>query len=471
MRALVLVAGLLLLLASGSALARDPPAKLAIVIANADYDGTDWNKLKNPVNDARLLSQALAGAGFKVLTPAVNLRRDRLLARLDQFRAEADKLPENSIAWIYYSGHGVQVDGENYLIPLGAPSPVRLAGIPASDRETALQREYVAVDTLLRQFGSARAGMSRVANVLILDACRTNPLDQRSRSGGGAKGLADVPNMANSLIAFAASPGTIADDGSGGNSPYALALAQQLSQRAVPLELLFNGVTSRVLEITNGAQRPDYRVGLAGFFCLEGCGADAASFTSGRRAAEPAPAGPRKADECPFCPELVRIGGPERPLVVSRTQVTIGQWQACVRELACPAAGEEGENERLPVTSVSWSAAAQYVAWLSSRSGKDFRLPTSAEWDILLARHGPVARAVSRKLRPADAGPRSESGLVNFGQLMEWTSSCAGAAEPCRARVARGAAADDPTGDVAAMHSFGESARGSSLGFRVVEVE
>ncbi len=453
-------------------MAQDAPVKLALVIANSAYEDSNWPTLKNPVNDARLLNGALTKAGFRVMTPAVNLRREQLLLAVEAFRSEVAKLPDNSIALVYYSGHGLQIDGTNYLVPVGAPSPLAFESLSGTARETALSRDYVSLNTLLNLFGAARRTQKNVANLLILDACRVNPLDGRTRSAGKSKGLADIPNVANNLIAFAAAPGTVAYDGDSANSPYATALAAELGQKALPLELLFNRVTTRTLELTDGLQRPDYRVGLSGFFCLERCTDGASLALAPPRATAPAgrPSAP-KANACPFCPDVLPVQVGNTTLAFAKAPVTLAQWRACVEELGCPELGKTDDSGNLPVTQVSWAAANQYIEWLSRRTGQSWRLPTSDEWAAAFEPVRDTTRTSGRRLMPVPAGQAGASGIGYFGQVLEWTASCGDASEPCAVRVARGATFDDDFSDLLSRQVFPADGVGKALGFRIVHDE
>lgn len=444
-----------------------PPKKIALIIANSTYQSAEWPALKNPVNDARLLRETLAGVGFEVQVPAINLSREALQKRLADFAALSSALPENSIALIYYSGHGIQVDGVNYVVPVNGASFLEVENAAGPGREKILSQKYVSLNHLLDSFGLARRSLGGTANILILDACRLNPLDGRTRSGSRPKGLADVPNTANSLIAFAASPGTAALDGDGGNSPYAIALSRELKQPKVPVELLFNRVTSSTLALTDGLQRPDYRVGLSGFFCFDGCDATAATAPLPQLAAAALPGrekGPAATATAFAPPQTVRVSG----LTVGRYPVTQAQYRLCVEEAGCSAPEEALAEPNQPMVGVSWAGAADYAAWLSQRTGETWELPTADEWQAVFAPLAKGPRTANRRLPRIDAAAEPADQPAYVGKILEWTASCAGASAVCGVRTAMGAAYDGVGEDLMTRHEFPAEGTGKKLGFRLL---
>ncbi|WP_404479306.1 caspase family protein [Novosphingobium sp. BL-52-GroH] len=448
---------------SFSALAQPSIPKVALVIANSNYDEKNWTRLNNPVNDARLINDKLKQLGFMLLPAAVNLNRSSLLERLSDFRNAVKDLPDGSVALIYYSGHGLQVDGENFLIPIGALQPSRADSLNAADRERWLSEEYVPASALLKSFSDARMERRNVANVLILDACRSNPWETRTRSSGKAKGLADLPNFANTLVAFAAAPGTIADDGGAGNSPYASVLATVLASSHLPLELLFNRVTSGVLDLTDGRQRPDYRVGLSGVFCLSECTQNDASF---RPQLVVPPSSPQDVNHCELCPQMINLSLMGKKISVSKSQITVGLWKACVSDINCPDNNESADDNN-PVTKVSFKDTEAFVKWLNSKTGKRFRLITSEEWDAIVRLLPNTEVSFSKRLRAASTYPPNLFKEGYIGQVVEWTSTC-GTAGGCANHIARGSMHSDSSTKLSDVYEFSNQSKGSSLGFRVV---
>jgi Caspase domain len=208
--------------------------RVALVMGNSDY--TTFSKLPNPVNDARLMEKALREVGFEV-TLVLDADQAKMKQAMLDFGRMLRKGVDASI--FYYAGHGVQVKGENYLIPT-------TANIEDED-EVAVQA--IDVNDFLQTMQSAKFPF----NIVVLDACRNNPLNA-TRGGGG--GLAPVNAPRGSYIAYATSPGAVAFDGEGKNSPYTSALADALSKPGLKLEEVFKLTREKVLDFTDENQVP-----------------------------------------------------------------------------------------------------------------------------------------------------------------------------------------------------------------------
>ena len=232
---LLAVAALAIILA-GRALAE---GRVALVIGNAAY--IHGGLLSNPSHDAAAVAQALTRAGFTVTT-RTDLGRDALV---DALKAFARDSADADTALVYFSGHGMEIGGVNYLIPIDAT----LAA------DTDINFEAVPLDLVVTSVDRARR-----LKVVILDACRNNPyLDTMKRSNGAKAinvGLAAPEVGAGMLIAYAAREGDTAADGAGANSPYAEALAQRLPESGVDVRLLFGEVRDDVMAATRGRQEP-----------------------------------------------------------------------------------------------------------------------------------------------------------------------------------------------------------------------
>ena len=214
--------------------------RLALVIGNSEYIK---GPLKNPVNDAKLIAKALDSLGFEVLE-YYNLTTQRQLKKaILEFGAKRDSA---NVGFVYYAGHGVQVNNENYLLP--------------TQEEYTSQTEVieyaVSVQTVLRALKSD----SNQVNILVLDACRDNPYEsnwsQTRSAQGGTGGLAKIPPPNGSIIAFSTSAGETAADGKGINSDYTLSLYKNILLEDTSLDQVFRNIRAEVLKITNGAQRP-----------------------------------------------------------------------------------------------------------------------------------------------------------------------------------------------------------------------
>lgn len=216
--------------------------RYALVVGVAAYES--WPRLQNATNDARLIARTLESLGFEV-DLRLNPDRKTLLEALRDFRQQ----PAGGVALFYYAGHGVQVDGENYMIPVGA----------AIASEDDIEVEGVDVR---RALAAMRGAQARVG-LTILDACRNNPLPRGTRSG--AQGLAFVRSD-GSLVAYATKAGQTAADGNEQNSPYTKALSKALALPGLPVEQTFKVVRQQVMEATSGRQVPVEATALEGDF-------------------------------------------------------------------------------------------------------------------------------------------------------------------------------------------------------------
>ncbi|WP_068317013.1 caspase family protein [Aliiruegeria sabulilitoris] len=213
--------------------------RYALLIGNADYATVE--DLKNTKNDARDLGLVFSKLGYDV-TVLYDLSRAEMVQTLGEFRRRTHGADH---AIIYYAGHGVEIDRENFLIPVDAVL------------KTDLDIKYETVP--LELLSDSTAGASDLS-LVILDACRNNPFiaamtrSWSTRSLG--RGLAEVEPTAHSLVAFAAREGTVAQDGVGRNGPYAKALMEVLALPGVEINFVFRMVHDRVLEATMHRQQP-----------------------------------------------------------------------------------------------------------------------------------------------------------------------------------------------------------------------
>jgi hypothetical protein len=397
---------------SGSAQAQ----RVALVVGNAAY--TD-RPLRNPVNDAALMQTTLSNLGFQV-SVLRNADRKALLAGLRDFEAKARNA---DVALFFYAGHGAQVGGSNYLIPLNAQI----------NAEADVPDEAVDAASVLRRIEDARAKVGLV----ILDACRDNPYTGSSRSG--ARGLARMNVPTGTIVAYATAPGSTADDGAGrSNGVYTEQLARQLAQPGLDIKDVFDRTAQEVERITAGKQRPREEVGLRGRFVLKEGGQPPQVVATARveplpvpqsrpqappasapgvvapvfSGALPLPSSPTPANvptfkDCDLCPEMVTLpagsysmGGPdyadERPLrtvnlrgvALARFEVTQGQWKAVMGNNPSQF---NGCGDECPVENVSWDEAQAFIRKLNQLSGKTYRLPSEAEWEYA-ARAGQSGR-------------------------------------------------------------------------------
>jgi uncharacterized caspase-like protein len=208
------------------------------VIGNGQYQYVP--RLDNPTNDARLIAETLTSVGFTLIGGKAQLDLDK--TSFDRIVQEFGTVIQGAgVALFYYAGHGLQVRGANYLVPIRA-NPVREADIDF---------QLLNVDLVLRQMEGAGTRL----NLLLLDACRNNPFAGRGlRAAGG--GLAQMQAPEGTLISYATQPGNVAQDGTDGHSPYTVALANALRKPGLDLFAVFNETGLEVKQRTGGAQQP-----------------------------------------------------------------------------------------------------------------------------------------------------------------------------------------------------------------------
>lgn len=222
--------------------------RVALVLGNSQYQHAP--ALLNPVRDAKAISTRLEQLGFEVVS-GFDLTKLRTQETIAQF---ARQVRGADVALLFYAGHGLQVSGANYLLPVDA----------ALEDETSLDFEAVQIDFILRQ-------MSRETSVrlIFLDACRDNPLAEvLAKAGGNAKagsGLAEIQienGGSGTLVAFATSPNQVAYDGAGEHSPFSAALLAHIGEPNISITEAMNRVTGDVFKATAGKQRPWLNVSL-----------------------------------------------------------------------------------------------------------------------------------------------------------------------------------------------------------------
>jgi hypothetical protein len=211
---------------------REEP-RIALVIGNSAYPEVP---LRNPVNDVRAMAKILRELGFTVLAHENATKRTMERAVLEF----GQRLAGGGVGFFYYAGHGLQVRGRNYLVPVDADI----------DSEATTRIAAVDVELLLEQMADAK---NRV-NVVILDACRNNPFERRLR--GASRGLAAVDAAQGTLIAYATAPGSVAADGEGANGLYTEELLQALRVPGLKIEEVFKRVRVGVTSRSKGAQTP-----------------------------------------------------------------------------------------------------------------------------------------------------------------------------------------------------------------------
>ena len=213
--------------------------RLALLIGNSEYEIAA--PLRNPQNDVELLRDPLTAAGFKT-SIVLNADQNEFTRAVEEFLDEADEA-DDPVLLVYFAGHGIQQGGENYLLATDAD-------VKSADtlRDNALR-----LDRLMRQLAAAEPLLS----IVIVDACRNDPFEQRERSAIPiAKGLTTEKPRNGQVVAFSTAPGVTASDGQTGNSPYATAFAEAIVTPGTSLKSVFDLVRNKVAERTNGAQVP-----------------------------------------------------------------------------------------------------------------------------------------------------------------------------------------------------------------------
>ena len=214
--------------------------RVALLIGNSNYD---VGRLRNPVTDATDMAAALKKLGFSVI-----LQNDTGHKEMETAIKEFGRqLKKDTVGLFFYAGHGVQIDGRNYLIPLGANI----------EEEADVKYKAVNINRVFDVMDSA----GNKLNIVILDACRDNPYAKSFRTS--SRGLAMVGKSPNdTLIAYSTGPGDVASDGSGRNSPYTRALLDNINRPGLSIEQVFKKVRNDLDNTTSGRQKPWYTASL-----------------------------------------------------------------------------------------------------------------------------------------------------------------------------------------------------------------
>jgi formylglycine-generating enzyme required for sulfatase activity len=378
--------GLGLRIASPDGISPRDDQRKALVIGNGKYQGSP---LKNTINDARAVSDALRGVGFRVV-----LEKDTDLKTLRRtLGAFVDTVQKEDVVVFYYAGHGIEIEGTNYLVPVDFKA----------DRSTDVPYEAYPMN----QFLDAMEQRGPAVNVVILDACRNNPYTSGTRAFG-KRGLAEVRAGTGSLIAYATSPGKTAGDGDGRNGVFTESLVRFLHQPGMDIEAMFKEVSDDVAIKTGREQIPWRSSSIVGKYYLAGApvaGVSPAGEPGPRRSRQPVlselsgltyawipggvfqagcPAGRSPCDPDEFPARTVNLGG----FYLSTTEVTVAAYAHCVSAGGCKplqqpqdtdatncnaARSDRGEH---PVNCITWEEAQTFCMWDGGR------LPSPDEWEF-----------------------------------------------------------------------------------------
>jgi hypothetical protein len=231
--------------------------RVALVIGNSNYQNVA--QLSNPVNDARSIAKLLNAAGFEVIS-ATDINHDEMIQVVQDFSSRIAGRGPNTVAMVYYAGHGVQLAGENYLVPVDARISSEPDLINGSVRLVDVMATLDAIPSRMR--------------IAILDACRNNPFPSLNDAGRGLA-IVDAPN--GSIVAYSTAPGTEALDGIGDHSPYTAAFLRLAHEKNLPIEQLFKRIRLEVNNSTGGQQTPWESSSLTSDFYLFGDTAVAAA--------------------------------------------------------------------------------------------------------------------------------------------------------------------------------------------------
>ena len=208
--------------------------RIALVIGNGSYESSP---LRNPVNDARAMATALGEVGFEV-TAIENADQTQMKRAIDDFGPALRD--SRGVGLFYFAGHGMQVEGRNFLIPVGA----------RVDAQQDVEYESVDAGRVMARMDAAGARV----NIVILDACRNNPFARSFRSQ--AKGLAQINAPSGTLVAYATAPGSVAADGEGANGLYTEKLVRHICTPGLTIETVFKRVREGVQSASNRRQTP-----------------------------------------------------------------------------------------------------------------------------------------------------------------------------------------------------------------------
>ena len=456
---------LMVLIFSTHAYARD---RIALVIGNAAYDS---QPLANPANDARDMASMLRKLDFQV-SVLKNANQEQMESAIQAF---GKKLHHNSVGLFYYSGHGVQYEGSNYLIPIKAMSRV---SAPEHLRYKTVDAGYIL--GVMKQSGSG-------LNMVFLDACRTNPFRSFSRAMG--KGLARISGAEGTLIAYSTAPGKVALDGNtGGNSPYTRQLLNLMKEKHVPVELMLKKVRLNVKSETGGKQSPWYEASIDGDFFFNVAGGESpapepqpAPVTTGSlytgitntpgQVWKDAATGMKFVWIPSGCFQMGQTTAEKQYLIKARGkeeytkyymdelsrhkvcldgfwmgqhEVTRGEFRQFIKATGYQTDAEKKgtawiknketdwkwkekkgyhwqkvgypQEDTHPVVNVSWNDAQAFIKWLNKRTGKEFVLPSEAQWEY-------ACRGGSNAMRFWGDGEAEACRSANVADKDYWSSS------------------------------------------------
>jgi formylglycine-generating enzyme required for sulfatase activity len=401
---------------TSSAWSQQPTNQVALIIGNANYPDAS-TPLPTAIKDARALADELRRDNFDVDLKE-NVGKDAMQRAIDAFTG---KIRSGTVALFYFSGFGIQVARQTYLIPVNAQV--------WSEDDT--KRDGISLDAIVAEMQRKGARIK----IVIIDASRRNPAERRFRPS--AAGIAALEAPQNTLVMYSAAPGTVINDGTGDNSLFVGELIKQMRVPNLTAEEVFNHTRIAVSRASNNEQIPWVASSLIEDFSFGApakvAATPAPATTQPTRPPAPAPtppapqapkpttaepkptppsparteAGNMPGDtfrDCPDCSELVVVpagsftmgsGAPyegplhkvtiAKPFAVGRFEVTFDEWDRCVADKGCSFKPDDrglGRGNR-PVVNISWLDAKEFIAWLSRKTGKTYRLPSESEWEYI----------------------------------------------------------------------------------------
>ena len=237
---LLLVPSLLLFLQISASQVASAESRVALVMGQSAYRAVP--ALPNAGNDGKRMAELLTNAGFDV-SAAPDLSQSDMRQTISDFAAKVAASGPDTVALVFYAGHGLQIDGENYLVPLDV-DPKREADIPL---------QAVRLNDLMNTLGALPTRM----RIVMLDACRNNPFPALNQTAGHGLAIVDTKAGApGSFISYSTSPGSEAEDGNGDDSPYTTAVLAVAKEPNLTIEEVLKRVRVAVSQATEGRQIP-----------------------------------------------------------------------------------------------------------------------------------------------------------------------------------------------------------------------
>ena len=400
----------LLVLSSSLTSGALPAGRVALVIGNANYPDAR-TPLSTTTKDARTLADEFRRIDFDVDFKE-NLNKQNMQNAIAAFTG---KITNGTVALLYFSGFGLDVGRQTYLIPVNAQIWT----------EADVRRDGISVDAVLADMHRAGAKVK----IIVLDAARRNPFERRFRAS--VAGLAPIDVPVGTLALYSTAPGQVIDVSSGANSLFVGELIKELRSPNLTAEEIFNRARIGVSRASNNEQVPWVTSSLAEEFYFRPSNSvvmtpapapspppqppapSPSTSTTSRSSPTDSTPPPRESPrsgfkagdffrDCPDCPEMVVVPAGsfamgssseyEKPVhrvnfaknfAIGRREVTFSEWDKCADDGGCKSRPQDrgwGRGDR-PVINVSWLDAKEYAVWISRKTGQVYRLPSEAEWE------------------------------------------------------------------------------------------